>query len=192
MQTQRVKNPVDLPTPQTSKGRLRRIPITVIKEDQETDNFLGIGKKAQARKKERVAIRNEKKRAKIDDRSYKKRAKADSLAKRYSGKATAGIIAAEGEAAANMALAQQGIVGNPVSQQPDIASQALGVAGGLLGGGGQQQYEDQVYEDQLNESSLGQYKDNLNPDGSPKKNNTILYVIIGVVVIAGFMYFKKK
>jgi len=193
MQTQRVKNPVDLSIVQRSTGRIRRMPITLIKEDQETDSFLGIGKKAKARKQVRFDNRQKRKMMKADSRQYKKTVKADSLGRRYAGKADAAMVAAQGEAAANMALAQQGIVGNPVSQQPDFAGQALGVAGGLLGGGGQQQYEDYpVYEDQLNDSSLGQYRDNLNPDGSPKKNNTMLYVIIGVVAIAAFMFFKKK
>lgn len=174
---------------------LKRRPITVVKET-ETDNFLGLGKRARKRKDDKHAVKMEGKRAKIASRSYKKQVKADSLGRRYSGKSDAAVIQAQGEAAANIALANQGIVGNPIQQQPDTASQLLGAASGLLGGAGNGDSlgypEDQRYltEDQLNDSSIGgRYNDQNNP---LKKGNTMMYVIIGVVAVAAFLYFKKK
>lgn len=180
---------------------LKRRPIIAVSDEAPTDNFLGLGKRARARKDERVAIRNEKKRAKIADRSYKKHVKADALAKRYSGKAEAGIIAAQGEAAANMTLAQQGVVGNPIQQPADIGQQALGIAGGFLGtkaGNGdsygppeQPQYID---EEDLSGSSLGKMAGTTDDAGQTagKKNNTMMYLLIAGVAVAGFMFMKKK
>lgn len=157
------------------------------------DNFLGLGKRARARKDERVRIRNMKKIAKIEDRSYKKHVKADALAKRYSGKAEAAIIAAQGEAAANQMLAQQGIVGNPVTQQPDLGQQALGVAGGLLGGSGLQDSSigittAQDYRDDYPDVGQGDYQS----EAPKKSNNTMMIVIIAAVAIGGFFLMKRK
>lgn len=180
---------------------LKRRPIIAISDEGKTDNFLGLGKRARKRKDERVAIRNERKRSKIESRAYKKKVKADALAKRYSGKAEAGIIAAQGEAAANMALAQQGVVGNPVSQPTDLGQQALGLAGNILGNRagngdsyGPPERPQYVEEEDLNESSLGtrQSKPAKQDQQSAGKNNTMMYILIAGVAIAGFMFIKKK
>jgi len=183
---------------------INRIPLKrrpIVLSDETPDNFLGLGKRARRRKDERVAIRNERKRSKIESRAYKKRVKADALAKRYSGKAEAGIIAAQGEAAANMALAQQGIIGNPVTQQTDLASQALGVAGNIFGGGragngdslGSPADEQYYEEDQLAENQLGIKEKQAAEQQGGRKSNTTLYLLIGgAVLLAGFMYMKKK
>lgn len=176
---------------------LKRRPVVIIEnqpgEDQmaEMDNFLGLGKKARARKDKKFDVRMKKKEAKIEDRSYKKRVKADALAKRYSGKAEAGIIQAQGEADANMLLAQQGIIPAPVTPQPTFADKALNTVGSLLGQGdstGVAQEQDEIYEEDLRPSQLG-IKEKTE---TGKSNNTIMYIVIAVVVIAAFMFFKKK
>jgi len=185
---------------------IKRKPIVLIEET--ADNFLGLGKRARARKDERVKIRNEKKRAKIEDRSYKKRVKADSLAKRYSGKAEAAIIAAKGEAANNATLAQQGIVGNPIAAPADTAGTALNAAGGVIGGifGGNagnvgngdiyapQQQIEPYYEDELQPSSLGSFRDNtVDQNGNPiaPKNNNTMFILLAAGALVVFMMMKK-
>lgn len=198
LKRQRVKRAVDLTVKKARQPHTIKRRAIIVKDTEQPDSFLGLGKRARARKDERVAIRNEKKRAKIEDRSYKKKVKADALAKRYGSKNDAAIISAQGEADVNMALAQQGVVGNPVQKQPDTASQLLGAASGLLGGAGngdsQAPAEDvkQIDESQLNASQLGIKNDNTNADGSQKKNNTMLYIIIAGVAVAAFLFFKKK
>jgi len=86
-----------------------------VKPDKNTpDNFLGIGKKAKARKAVRVAQRQEKRAVKID---MKKARVADKLSK----------------ADSRIKLADQGIV------QPTGVGAIGGAIAGLLGGGNQQQ-----------------------------------------------------
>lgn len=180
---------------------LKRRPIIAVSDEGQTDNFLGLGKRARARKDRRFEVRMKKKESKIESRAYKKKVKADALAKRYSGKAEAGIIAAQGEAAANMALAQQGVVGNPISQPADLGQQALGIAGNILGNRagngdsyGPPQQPQYIDEEDLNESSLGTTASKpAKPGQQPAgKNNTMMYVLIAGVAIAGFMFMKKK
>jgi len=202
-----------------------RIPVgrksIEVKIDKNTpDNFLGIGKKAKAKKAVRVAQRQEKKAVKID---MKKARVADKLSK----------------AESRIKLAEQGI-----QQQTGIGAIGGAIAG-LLGGGAQQQQVDNtqgmgdvtpaattattvVNPSQLLPSQIGitppvtemkssdnrertdgsspypdadkeyypEQQDTTGGGGLPpepnKKDNTMIYIIIGVVVLVGFLLLRKK
>ena len=185
-----------------------RIPVgrksIEVKTDKNTpDNFLGIGKKAKAKKAVRVAQRQEKKAVKID---MKKARVADKLSK----------------AESRIELAKQGI-------QQQTGLQAVGGAiGGLLGAGNRGGDSSEGMGDvtpvaatlptivnpaQLAPSQIGitppvegTGSNNEQPEyeqparqrmadstgANDKKDNTMLYVIISVAVVVLFFFFRKN
>lgn len=197
------EQPADVAIYNRDRQPIRRRPVIILPPDTtEPDSFLGLGKRARARKDARFEMRMKKKEAKIADRSYKKQKKADALATRYSGKAQAAIIQAEGERDANMLLAQQGITPEPVQRQPDLASQALGIAGGLFGGNqtmamqgngdsaGAMEDAEVMTEDELAPSSLGKMKIKNPETGNGKKDSSMMMIVI--IGAAALLFFTMK
>ena len=141
--------------------------------DQQSDSFLGLGKKARARKDAKKAAKTDIKQAKADR------------------------IRAEGQA--KLILANQGIAtpDKPTALQ-SIVSSVGSLASGIFGGGQQQQAPEQTYQEQpLQYVDSSVQRTAASSAGSSevegKKDNTMLYVAIAIAAaVLLFVILRKK
>ena len=193
----------DVRTRAAQKMKLQRKPV-ILTGDQ-PDNILGLGKKAKAKREVKKAVRQENKKEKKAVKIEKKKAVVDNI---------------KSKAIARVELAKQGIKQGTAAG--DILQGVGGVAGGLLGGLGgngnaveavevqgdtkapatQPQIitapmlekpmfaSETVQEDEESENLPPQNRSN-DSTAPAKKNNTVLYLIIAVAAIGFFLIIKK-
>jgi cobalamin biosynthesis Mg chelatase CobN len=138
---------------------------------EETADFLGLGKKARARKAARQAVKNEKKQAKADTI----RAKGQAQIIRAQGEADALRLSSQQTAQTNQLAAATGSAPASVEQSPMYQS-----------------LPETASRQAPMETTQAQTVSNQAPAPAPAKNNKTMYIIIAVVVIAAVVFLMKK
>lgn len=138
--------------------------IDVPHEDLD-DDFLGLGKKAQERRALRQERRYNIRMARQERKTIRSQGRADAKNTR--------ALAKLAKQQAAQTLADQGI-----SSNSGVGAAIGGIASGLLGGGGDDDYAMDYY-----------------PETETKSSNTWIYIAVGLVgaaIIGGLIYFKFK